>query len=163
MPKKGHTFPNFNIKCIDRLSHKPRCVGTDASWCLLPLNRSRHAAVLPAAEGTEVHPLCERPAPRSEARQHIHQHGPTAAQDRRLRAGQDSRPSLLSQGTQTVRMSGSLFTLNSSRSLLRFRNHDVGLVIHTSSWMSSLSVALVQTFPASTSSLLVIFVSGMRV
>lgn len=62
----------------------------------LPLSRSCYSAVLPAAEGTEVYPLCQRPAQRPEASQHIYQHGPTAAQDRRLRAGQNSRPSLFS-------------------------------------------------------------------
>lgn len=64
----------------------------------LTLNRSRYSAVLPAAEGTKVHPLSQRPAQRPEASQHFHQHRPTAAQDRRLWAGQDSRPSLFSQG-----------------------------------------------------------------
>lgn len=71
-------------------------VHRDVLIWFLPLSRSCYSAVLPAAEGTEVYPLCQRPAQRPEASQHIYQHGPTAAQDRRLRAGQNSRPSLFS-------------------------------------------------------------------
>lgn len=57
---------------------------------ILLLNRSRHSAVLPAVEGAEVHPLCQRPAPRPETCKHFHQHRPTAPQDWRFRISQNS-------------------------------------------------------------------------